>query len=137
MPQLWSPNPLSPGYLSVDRLLQARAQHMKLTSLAPRVGATAYRQSTVDQGRRKTFTEHISNSWIAGCREREWRRTCCALLGVLGLGPCRAGRHAGTVMVSNGHSEHGQLCVRHSASKQSKARGGSPSHSLLAVLCAA
>ena len=69
--------------------------------------ATAYQLSTVDQGRRKTLTEQISHSQIAGC----------APLGVLGLGPCRAGRHAGTVMVSNGHPEHEKLCVRRSTSK--------------------
>jgi len=37
MPQLWSSDPLSSGYLSAYRCLQARAQNMKLTSSAPRV----------------------------------------------------------------------------------------------------
>jgi hypothetical protein len=37
--------------------------------------------------------------------------------GVLGLGPCRAGRHPDTVMVSNGHYEHEQLRVGRSMSK--------------------
>ena len=31
--------------------------------------------------------------------------------GVLGLGPCRAGRFAGTVMVRNGYAKHDKLCV--------------------------
>jgi len=122
MQQLWSPDPLSPGYLSVDRLLQARAQHMKLTSWAPRVHPRRRRTSCqrLTRVRRKTLTEQISHSWIAGCRVREWRGTCCAPLGVLGLGPCRKDRHADTVMVSNGHPEHEQLCVGRSTSKTVK-----------------
>jgi len=38
--------------------------------------------------------------------------------GGLGLGPCRAGRHAGTVMVSNGHHEREKLCVGQSTLKK-------------------
>jgi hypothetical protein len=80
----------------------------------------AHQLSTVDQGRRKTLTEQISHSLIAGCRVRERRGTCCAPLGFLGLGPCRAGRHADNVMLSNGHPEHGQLFVGRSTPKTVK-----------------
>jgi len=63
---------------------------------------------------------------------REWRVRLCAPRGVLGIDPCRAGRLADTVMVSNGHYKHEKLCVGRNTSR--KVRCWSPSHSLLTII---
>jgi hypothetical protein len=106
------------GYLSVARLLRARAQHIKPTCCAPWVHPR--RRRTNCQRPIRVVAHHALSvphkAWSADCRVREWRGRLCAPRGVPGLGPCRAGRHADTVMVSNGSHEHGKLCVERSMS---------------------
>jgi len=67
MPQLWSPDPLSPGYLSVDRSLHARAKHMKLTSWAPRVHPRR-RRTSCQRLTRVVLKHSLSKTYTAGLR---------------------------------------------------------------------
>jgi len=99
--------------------------------------ATAYELSTADQARRLTFTERASHALSAGCRVREWRGRLCAPRGVLGLGiVARAGTRTGLWWAA-GIMNTSNSVWSAAWQNQSKERFGSPSHSLLAVYCAA
>jgi len=115
MPQLWS---LDPAPLSISASIGCSGpERSTWSSLAEHRGSTRGDGVPTTNGWWRFVANDALSESHAACNAGFCvREMLCAPRGVHGLGPRRAGRHADSVVVSNGHHKHEQLCVGRSTS---------------------